>query len=380
MVRKYCGTVFRARIHVLFFLAVVVASAAFIGALSGQQPSPADARRIAGGYDTFAGFATNRAAVFKLWVKSTTNVSANPNYWPPNHPTLIAMSNRLPAEVFQRTIKTRLAQPQYVTNYYSFTNRVLAHWVPESLNHAVFTNIISRTNGRTSLLWSTRRHSIGWPLNKPNVAWNRDNLAWGINGLTALSPCWQQEGSCGQVPITLLTPRHGYTRGHGMGPEGFRTAFNGKRVWFVSTNDTVIEAKIRGAIVRSGEDADYTILMFDRDLPPEIQPMRVVSTDELFPRFVWLPSASPPVLMTEQGGRMGVELPGFSVAAHKGGDSGSPNMIVLGSDLVFYCGRTTSGPSAKMQADINDLCARQKVNPKAYQLRWADLSAFPKYN
>ena len=56
---------------------------------------------------------------------------------------------------------------------------------------------------------------------------------WGMTGLTALSPCWSGEGSPGQVPITALTRRHGYARGHDMGPQGFSKAHAGQKVWFL---------------------------------------------------------------------------------------------------------------------------------------------------
>src|SRR2546427_296665 len=97
---------------------------------------------------------------------------------------------------------------------------VFEHFLPDSLNHAVWTNFIAHTNGRTTALWSARSHPLGWPSNAPIAAvWSTKSLVWGMKGMTALSPCWQNEGNSGQVPITALTRRHGYTRGHGMGAD-----------------------------------------------------------------------------------------------------------------------------------------------------------------
>jgi hypothetical protein len=47
--------------------------------------------------------------------------------------------------------------------------------------------------------------------------------------MAALSPGWEGEVNSGQVPVTALTRRHGYTRGHSMGPDGFRTLFAGRK-------------------------------------------------------------------------------------------------------------------------------------------------------
>jgi hypothetical protein len=70
---------------------------------------------------------------------------------------------------------------------------------------------------------------------------------------------------------------------------------------------------------------------------------------------------------------------GFTVPAWKGGDSGSPDMLPLGNELVFYGGRSTTSPSPVMQADMDKLCRLEKLDPRKYQLQWVDLSRFPSY-
>ena len=54
-------------------------------------------------------------------------------------------------------------------------------------------------------------------------------------------------------------------------------------------------------------------------------------------------------------------------------------MLPLPDELVFYSGRSTSGPSPEMQADMNTLCAQEGLPASNYQLQWVDLSAFPTY-
>jgi hypothetical protein len=63
----------------------------------------------------------------------------------------------------------------------------------------------------------------------------------------------------------------------------------------------------------------------------------------------------------------------------KGGDSGAPNLLPLPGELIFCGGRTTSPPSPQMQADMDELCRLEHLDPKRYQMQWVDLSAFPSF-
>lgn len=320
---------------------------------------------------------TNGAGVYRTWVTYQTNAVLNPRFGYTNH---LAASNRLPAEVYQKLVARWAREPQFVTNVVAWTNAEFVRFVPESLNHILLTNFTLRTNGRATQMWARREHPFLWPLAGPRVEWNERSLIWGMKGMTALSPCWEQEGAHGQVPVTLITRRHGYTRGHGMGPDGFRRTFSGKKVWFVTRDNKVIEAKVSSAVVRATvARRDYTILMFSEDLPDSIEHLRVASESTVREHYPWPTGSTPVVLRTEQGGHVSTDLPELKVPSYKGGDSGSPNLLPLFNELVFIGGRTTSPPSPLMQEDIDELCRREKVDPQRYQLRWVDLSAYPKY-
>jgi hypothetical protein len=121
---------------------------------------------------------------------------------------------------------------------------------------------------------------------------------------------------------------------------------------------------------------DYTILLFDRDLPDSIMPMRVVSMTDLKAHYDTLAEGPCPLFMTEQSGNVSAQVPAFTLNIWKGGDSGSPNMLPMPGELVFYGGRSTSGPSAEMQADMDELCRRADLDPSRYQMQWGDLSSF----
>jgi hypothetical protein len=266
------------------------------------------------------------------------------------------------------------------------TNKVFDHLLTESLNYAVWTNFIAHTNGRNTAVWSVRSFPVGWPARPPIVEWNTSSLVWGMKGLTALSPCWEGQGNPGQVPITALTRRHGYTRGHSMGADRIGTILAGKKVWFVTSQNILITVTVKREIVRTAETSgrDYTIVLFSSDLPETIEPMRVLTPKEVFEvpqcRYAYITGGPCPIFKTEQGGSVSADVPGFTLNTLKGGDSGSPNMLPLPGELVFFDGRTTSGPSPEMQADMDKLCRREGLDPGKYQLQWVDLSPYPIYS
>jgi len=263
-----------------------------------------------------------------------------------------------------------------------FTWKFFDHFLPESLNNLVWTNVLALTNARSTTVWSVRTHPPAWPAKPPIVEWNTNSLIWGMRGLTALSPCWEDEGGNGQAPITALTKRHGYTRGHGMGADGFTRARNGKKIWFVTSDNVVIETTVRSAVVRSFvrvANADYTIVLFSKDLPDSIKPMRVVNFQDFNAKYPDPRPAPWPLFETEQGGNVSTGLPGLSVNTWKGGDSGAPNMLPFRNELVFVNGRSTSCASPQMQKDMNILCRAEGLNPDKYQLQWIDISNYPAF-
>lgn len=327
-----------------------------------DQPSAAAATNNVTSTNTFIGWSTNGAAIFQNYRLAREWKSP----FPTNNPALA--TNPM-------VMKMRAANS-------ALTNHIFAGFLPESLNHLVWTNFIAHTNGRDLSIWSQRAHPVGWPKMAPIVSWNTNSLLWGMKGFAALSPCWEGEVNPGQVPITLLTRRHGYTRGHSMGPEGFSTNWRGSNVWFLAADNSLVTRTIRREVVRAGKQGDYTLFLFDRDLPDTIQPLRVAALAEVQARYLSSArggSGSFPVFKTEQGGRVSADVPGFTVNTWKGGDSGSPNLLPLPGELVFFGGRSTSGPTPDMQADLDALSKLERLNPMAYQLQWVDLSKYPSY-
>jgi hypothetical protein len=322
-----------------------------------------------------AGWLTNAPAVYSAWRYQVTNRAPPPTlaFRPP--------STNLPPEI-RSALGTFLVQAITVLAWE--TNSAFEYYLPESLNHFILTNAMAHTNGRNMLVWSVRTHPPDWPARAPEVRWNPGSIMWGMKGLTGLSPCWEGEVASGMIPITALTRRHGYTRGHGMGPTGFRTLLTGKKIWFVTLDNQIIERRVLREVVRVGDPhyGDYTILLFDQDLPESISPVRVADNSNFDPRrsrLCWRPGAPVTIFQTEQSGYVSVGLPGFTVPTNKGGDSGSPNLLPMSDELVFFSGRTTSGVTPEMQADMDELCRLQGLDASRYQMQKVDLSRFPMY-
>jgi hypothetical protein len=323
---------------------------------SGSARSQSIEARITNGGANHVSVTTNGPAVFRAYGSNVAPASSIEASSPATHPDAGFSPQRS-----------------------SGTNLVFDHFLPESLSHAIWTNLLARTNGRTTQIWSTRIHPEGWPAKRPTVKWDTNNLMWGMAGLTALSPCWEREGSSGQAPVTALTRRHGYARGHSMGEPGFHQGMTGKKVWFLDKDSQLAEVKVLREVIRVGAAGDYTLLLFDRDLPPSIEPLQVASFTNVLAKYPPVPNAPRCLLKTEQSGRVSADLPGFTVNTWKAGDSGSPDLLPLGNQLVFTNGRSTSGPTREMQADMDELCRQARLDPKPYQMIWADLSGFPAY-
>jgi hypothetical protein len=170
-----------------------------------------------------------------------------------------------------------------------------------------------------------------------------------------------------------------------MGPDRIGNNFSGKKVWFLTVDNVLIQTTILREVVRTQETSrrDYSILLFSSDLPDSIQPMRVVSPKDVLgaspTKYLSCPGALSPIFKTEQSGGISADVPGFTLNTYKGGDSGSPNMLPMPGELVFWTGRSTSGVSREMQADMDELCRLEHLDPQKYQLQYVDLSKYPSY-
>lgn len=299
---------------------------------------------------------------FFILVFLATFTSGAAEFWQSNNPAVFVVKETPPTNSTGRPVITR----EFV------------HYLPNTLNYAIWTNLMVLTNTRSPQIWAERSHPLFWPSSKPKARWNTNSIVYGMQGFTALSPCWEGEGAPGCVPITALTRRHGYKCGHGSGANGFHKA-QGQKVWFVTPQNEVVERRIERYVVRYSPGfltrTDYMIVLFDRDLPSDIEPLSVVHPDSLTTNYPNVSGSPWTLLKTEQQGNASLDLPGWRINTWKGGDSGSPDLLVLPGKLVFVDGRSSTPATPDMQRDMDELCRLEGLEPAKYQLNWEKLSA-----
>ncbi len=257
-------------------------------------------------------------------------------------------------------------------------SNTFAGFVPGSLAAVVWAGF--HTNGRSTRIWDEAQLPPGWPAKPPVLRWNTNNLMWGRQGMTAISQVCEGEGAFGQGGVIALTRRHGYVRGHSMGPSGFNPALVGHRVWYCTRDNQVIQRRIQLALIRApgSTQGDYTIYLLDADLPPGIEPLRVADGAQVWRKYEFGDLSHKPIFMVLQGGFISAGVPGWTLP-FRGGDSGNPIMLPLPGELVFIGGITTSAPSAAMQADMDLLSRKAGLDPRQYQMQWVNLDAYPDY-
>jgi hypothetical protein len=233
-------------------------------------------------------------------------------------------------------------------------------------------------------MWSTRAYSAGFPDTPPILAWNTNSLLYGRDGFTAICQCSEFEDSPGQLPVTLLTRRHGFMRGHGQSAVGLQTnGLAGKRLWFCTASNTPVQMTIAAQFVRlgalsNGPFYDYGLVIFTQDVPDSITPISVISVADFQTYYYNTPDIPYLTLGTEQNGHCATGaglIPPFIYPLLKGGDSGSPDMLPSPDNkLIMFSGRGISGFSPQVQADIDTLSLWLGLNTNNYRLRWYDLN------
>lgn len=300
-------------------------------------------------------------------------------------------------------------QAPYLSTNYEVLNFVGFH--ADTLPNAVWTNFIAITNaGNThTQIWTTRSHPAGWPNVPPILVWRTNSLIYGQPRWTALSQCNEIEGFHGMVPMTAITRRHVYFRGHGTGSAGddIKTNWHGKRVWFCDTNSQVVQMTLSNAITRlqyatnvGQEYMDYSVAVLTEDIPATVEIMsmgyyRAYKTGETtwtnegaystkwptyncyavmgYTLYGTMPS---PYLAYNSTGDLFSGVQGY-IGAWRGGDSGGAFLLPMPDGLVMMFGATTSGANEYMQADLDTLTTSIGLTTNNYQITYYDFSAYP---
>jgi hypothetical protein len=260
---------------------------------------------------------------------------------------------------------------------------------PVSLRWVVWTNFIAHTNGRSIDLFATNIY-VGRGL--PRILrWNTNSLIYGAEGFTAFTT---ESGYSGQYPGTmqgtLLTRRHAVFRGHGWmeGSSGIiRT--NVATSFFLTASNTTVAARSLASLGRletvDGVRYDYAIILFDADVPDSITPVDAVLFDDYVVKYRDSTNPSPRLtiqLCQHYKTTVDGDGPAFAHNAYVGGDSGAANLLPLPSAqgrpfrLAYISGRSTTGVTPRMLADIDRLSAWAGLSTNRYRPKLVDLSRY----
>jgi hypothetical protein len=251
---------------------------------------------------------------------------------------------------------------------------------PPTIQAALWYSFTAATNaGNIPQIWSNTATLT--------PQWQTASPIYGKAGFTAIA-CEANSGFVWSnqwwIPITALTKRHVYYRGHSTGGTNgqFFTSGNGLPVHFLTPDNQIVTAYTAANIKGSGSAYDYNIAILSNDLPASIQPIIMTDTTALNTKLGKNPIGFwpnfKPLLGTCQHNQIGT-LDGSSYNPHNfyvGGDSGSPDFYIVSNSLVMVQGRTTAGWSSQMQADADALSRWAGLDPAQYQIQLFDFSQF----
>ncbi len=249
----------------------------------------------------------------------------------------------------------------------------------QSFGEQLWQGFYAATNGKSETEFNN--------ISGPNVTWNTNGILYGLKGFTGFSDLNYVRSYGTEIPATALTPRHIYVRGHDNGATNAAVDpanFIGKYYIFLTASNQVVTARVKAAFKRigtfNGVYQDYCILLLSNALPADIQcvkmadPTAFAAKLALEPSVFWWPRTDPQLGTCTHNivGTVPTTASGHSMFIS--GDSGSPNFYVLKGEIIMLSGRTTSGYSAQMQADVDALSAWEGLNPADYKIQLLDLS------
>jgi len=257
-----------------------------------------------------------------------------------------------------------------------------------SLPWVVWTNFIAHTNGKSIDMFTTNIY-VG--AGSPRIlCWNTNNLIYGAEGFTAFTA---ESGYSGKYPGTmqgtLVTRRHAIFRGHGWteGSSGILRS-NAAKSFFVTSSNTPVAVMSVASLGRleviDGVRYDYAIVLFNADVPDSITPVELIMYSNYVSKYVKSTNTSPRVLIQQcQHYKSAVQGGGaFSHNSWVGGDSGAANLLPLPSTqgrpfkLAYVSGRSTSGVTPLMLADIDRLTVWAGLNTNVYRPKIVDLRKY----
>ena len=260
---------------------------------------------------------------------------------------------------------------------------------PPTIQAALWSSFTAATNGHTS---QTEFANAGGEIT--NITWDTGSPLYGKTGFTAFSlesnfaifnttnGVWNP--SQWGVPVTALTKRHCYIRGHSNGATNgvIDTATNSAPIHFLTADNQIVTRYEIAAFKEYGGGMDECLVLLDADLPDSIEPVTMIDAAAFAAKLAkntlgFYPGFNP-LLGTCQHNQIGT-TDGTHYNPHNfyiDGDSGSPDFYLLNGAVVMLQGRTTTGYNAQMQADADALSRFAGLDPSQYQIKLLDLNQF----
>lgn len=255
----------------------------------------------------------------------------------------------------------RFSYPTGATNYF-------AEFTVGTLNHALWTNYTANTNGKVSSLWTSQTPGAG--------AWRSGNLLSMGTNYTALSFAWQGQEAAGKPPLSAISPRLVYSRGHSMGTAGTNSGNAGKLVYFATAAGTQITNAILEQITSNSGGEDWTLFVLSSNLSASITPLAVVDSSAYAAKRPQNSFAPYPVLFSRANTSSAYSGVAPFTSSYTSGDSGSPRMILLGGQLALIGGISTQAGTPAFSNACVYLLQRNGIS-LANLPTWIDLSSYP---
>ena len=349
--------------------------------------------------------------------------------------TVISKNAILTQDGYNRTVVQYYANFQiytnagvfFATNYY-YTNTAC-------LEYSAFTNILRKpflSNNNPTYMWLTYDFSKMdnyWSITSPSqlpadtypvLVWNTNNPIVNCIGLSALSHAstWAAKGglangnfSWASNPVKLITKRHGVINWHSINAAGSGLDYNtnsstygymlnwpGHRVYFCTTNNTIVEARVQSAYSayyspqkqqaspeNFGQiDSDFCILLFSNDVPSinpiELADLKNIISHKLAARPDYANVAyTTPLVNFIYNGYVDFNLNYFGANyQHQSfipGNSGQPACLMVqegSTNKLILIGQFAGAPVTNgiWQAVVDKVSIDAGLNTNSYQLNW----------
>jgi hypothetical protein len=267
--------------------------------------------------------------------------------------------------------------------------RQFGQWTPpESLGWHLWTNWVSRTNGRSDVALAGIDEVAGAQGSMAtNAVWNTNWFFYGLENFTAMTLARTNAGGEPYFwrKAMIISPVAILQAGHAFCGNDFENRACGSNQWFLAVDRMNGQHWRRcvGGISRWTNWGDYYIGVLERPFPPSVGSMPLVWWGSVSNRLDD-PLGRWPTVTVCQHARIIGNPPFLWSWEHSAmsQDSGSPTVIVVSNRLVgfpmgFAAPKIALDGEARFLSDYTNALRRAGHNPNRYPIRIETLEGFP---